>query len=63
MTRYCRSHRYNARGERLDPKGGYYLIPAERFAEVVARSQYNKAVLNEFEFVAERAKEPCCCGG
>ena len=46
-----KSHRYNARGERVDPRGGYYLIPANEFAKVLEQARVDKRVLNRFEFV------------
>lgn len=42
------SHRYTARGERVDPAGGVYWIPARDFAHVVETARRDPAVLNRY---------------
>jgi hypothetical protein len=44
------SFRYNAKGERVDPRGGHYWIPADEFDCVVRTAQYDRRVLNNYPF-------------
>jgi hypothetical protein len=55
-----RSHNYDANGRRVNPQGGHYMIPADQFAAVVARMQWDKRVLNCFEFVPLTSPTPRC---
>lgn len=54
-----RSHYYTQNGRALPRPAGHYLIPADQFAAVVARSQWQPSILNCFQFVP--LARPCPC--
>ena len=45
-----KSHRYTARGERVDPGGGLYWIPASEFHTAVETARREPATLNRYRF-------------
>lgn len=56
-----RSHNYdNVTGRRLNPAGGHYMIPADQFADVVARAAYDPRILNCYRFVPLPPPAPAC---
>lgn len=59
-TPRMQSFNYDAKGRRMNPQGGYYLIPADQLATVVARMQYDPRILNCFKFVPLPATPPLC---
>lgn len=52
-----KSFNYTARGERVEPRGGIYWIPASEFACAIEASRATPAVLNRYAFVPSAA--PC----
>lgn len=56
-----KAYRYDARGRRVDPRGGVYWIPADRFDEIVARAKHCPQILNDFDFEAEHTHDRCKC--
>ena len=45
------SYNYLPDGTRVNTQGGTYWIPATEYASVVARAQYDPAILNAYRFV------------
>jgi hypothetical protein len=56
----ARSFNYDNQGRRVNPQGGHYLIPADQFASVVARMQWDPRILNCFTFVPRTTPAPSC---
>jgi hypothetical protein len=55
-----KSHNFDTRGRELPHAAGYYLIPADQFATVVAQRRWNPAIMNCFPFVPLQASGPAC---
>jgi len=51
---------YDTQGRRVNPQGGYYMIPADQFVTVVARMKVDPRVLNGFRFVPLPSPAPLC---
>jgi hypothetical protein len=54
-----KNHNFNSQGRELPHPAGYYLIPRDRFADVVAQMQWDKSVLKCFRFVPRDALGRC----
>jgi hypothetical protein len=56
-----RSHNFDTRGRERPHPAGYYLIPANDFPCVVARRQWDPAILNNYRFVplSQAPQDPC----
>ena len=46
-----KSFNYTARGERVEPRGGVYWIPASEFRGAVEAARSEPRVLNAYDFV------------
>jgi hypothetical protein len=56
-----RSHNFDSRGRELPHPAGYYMIPANEVACVVARRQWDPGVMNDYPFVplSQAPQNPC----
>jgi len=55
-----RSHNYDTlTGQRVNPVGGYYMIPADQYGAVLARMRVDPRILNCYRFVPLRPATPC----
>jgi hypothetical protein len=60
-VRVPRSHNFDTRGHELPHPAGYYLIPANEMACVVARRQWDPRIMNAYRFVplSQASPNPC----
>jgi hypothetical protein len=56
-----RSYNFDSKGRELPHPAGYYLVPANEFACVVARRQWTPSIMNAYPFVPllQVPRNPC----